>query len=128
VDTINGLQLSYALAYSVGVWAWTFALLGIGLRFMSAYSPVRRYVADASYWIYLVHLPIVLALQVLVSRWSWPWPAKLAFILGVAMATMLLSYQWFVRYGAIGGVLNGKRRQRPTATPAVDGATAVKVT
>ena len=41
-------------------WAWRCAS-------SPAYSPVRRYIADASYWLYLIHLPIVMALQVAVA-------------------------------------------------------------
>ena len=37
---------------------------------------VRRYLADASYWLYLIHLPILMALQVAVSHLYWPWPVK----------------------------------------------------
>ena len=38
-------------------------------------------VADASYWIYLVHLPIVAAFQVLVGRLPWHWSIKFPLIL-----------------------------------------------
>ena len=38
-------------------------------------------VADASYWIYLVHLPIVAAFQVLVGRLPWHWSVKFPLIL-----------------------------------------------
>src|SRR5688572_7782362 len=44
----------YAYIFGVAVWAWVFGLTGAALRFLSNYSAVRRYIADASYWIYLV--------------------------------------------------------------------------
>ena len=37
--------------------------IGFAVRHLAGHSPARRYLADASYWIYIVHLPIVLALQ-----------------------------------------------------------------
>jgi len=37
---------------------------------------------------------------------------KFAIIIGVSMALLLTSYQWGVRYTAIGRLLNG-RRMRP---------------
>ena len=69
----NATTAVYAVCYAVAIWAWTLAIVGAALRFCSNESPVRRYVADASYWIYLVHVPLVMALQTAVARWSWPW-------------------------------------------------------
>ena len=41
------------------VWLLTFALIGLALRHASRPSRIGRYLADASYWLYLTHLPIV---------------------------------------------------------------------
>ena len=71
-----------------------------------------RYIADASYWLYL----IVMALQVMVSRFDWPWPAKFAAILAIGFPVMFASYQFLVRYSFIGAMLNG-RRIRGTNAP-----------
>lgn len=109
----DGIKLTYAMIYSIGVWAWTFAIIGTGLRFMSGFSARRRYVADASYWLYLIHLPMVMALQVSVAKWPLSWAVKFPLILLVSFGVMLASYQWFVRYTAIGAALNGKRHARP---------------
>ena len=110
----NGLTLLYAMLYSIGVWSWSFALIGIGLRFMSRFSQPRRYLADASYWVYLIHLPIVMALQVMVAKWPGSAIAKFAFILVIGLAVMLLSYQWLVRGRAIGALLNGRSKRAGT--------------
>ena len=95
-------------------WSWTFAVVGTALRFLSRQSAVRRYIADASYWIYVVHVPLIMALQVAVSQLAWPWWVKFPLILGVAFSLMFASYQLFVRYSFIGAVLNG-RRTRPSS-------------
>ena len=39
-------------------------------------APARRYIADASYWIYLAHLPVVAAFQVWVGHWPLHWGVK----------------------------------------------------
>ncbi|MBR0775730.1 acyltransferase family protein [Bradyrhizobium diazoefficiens] len=108
-----------AVLYALAIWTTTFAVIGVSLRFMSGFSPVRRYLADASYWLYLIHLPIVMALQVALSQFDWPAPVKLAIILGVAIAVMLASYHVLVRYTVVGVVLNGKRAPRAAAPAAV---------
>ena len=102
----------YAAMYALAVWSWTLGLIGLALRYLANESKTRRYIADASYWLYLVHLPIVLALQIVVSQYTWPWPLKFALILGVAFPIMLVSYKYCVRSTFIGAVLNGKRYPR----------------
>ena len=71
----------YTAGYALSIWYWTFGLLGAAVRFFSRRSPVRRYLADASYWFYLVHLPIVFALQVLLMNVPLHWTLKFPLIL-----------------------------------------------
>jgi hypothetical protein len=105
----DATTLAGAACYAMATWTATFAVIGMALRFLSGFSPARRYIADASYWLYLIHLPIVMALQVAVSRLDWPWPAKFAAILAIAFPVMFASYQLLARYTFIGAVLNGRR-------------------
>jgi glucan biosynthesis protein C len=117
----NGLaRAPYVAAYTLAVWTWTAGLIGLALRHLNGESRVRRYIADSSYWIYLVHLPLILALQGAVSRLPWAWEAKFAVILGVGFPLMFATYQLLVRRTVLGAILNGKRepaRPRRTAQP-----------
>jgi glucans biosynthesis protein C len=103
------IKLAGCVCYALAIWTTTFAVIGLALRFLAGYSATRRYLADSSYWLYLIHLPIVMALQVALSPLDWPWPLKFAAILLVALPVMLVSYQLLVRYSIIGAVLNGRR-------------------
>lgn len=105
-------DIAYALSYALAAWSWTFAIVGLGLRFLSGHSPVRRYLADASYWIYIAHLPLVMALQVAMSRVQWPWFAEFALVLVATLAILLPSYDLLVRDTWIGAWLNGRRKPR----------------
>ena len=108
-----GLKMfGYALSYTVAIWSWVFAITGIALRFLSRESRVRRYIADSSYWLYLVHLPVVAALQVLVGHLPWHWAIKFPLILVASFAILFASYHAFVRFTFIGGLLNGRRYDR----------------
>lgn len=61
-----------AVVYAFAAFTATFAAVSLSLRFLSGYSAVRRYLAEASYWIYLIHLPLVMAGQVLMLEVSLP--------------------------------------------------------
>jgi glucans biosynthesis protein C len=106
------LRLISAILYAPAIWVSTFAVLGLALRFMSGFSRTWRYLADASYWLYLIHLPIVMALQVALSQLDWPGLTKFAIILLVALPPMLVSYHLLVRFTFIGVALNGRRAEK----------------
>lgn len=96
-------------AYALTGWSLSFALIGYALQYAAGYSAPRRYLADASYWIYLIHLPLLMALQVLASRMQAPWWLEYPAMVVLAMALMLLSYRLLVRGSWIGALLNGRR-------------------
>jgi peptidoglycan/LPS O-acetylase OafA/YrhL len=102
-------SLSCAAFYA---WAMTFAVTGWFLRFASKPRDWVRYLADASYWCYLVHLPVVLGLQIIIARWPISGFIKFPLLLAVTMALLLVSYHWRVRYTYIGAVLNGPRMRK----------------
>lgn len=106
------LRLVAIVLYASAIWVTTFAAIGLALRFMSGFSPTWRYLADASYWLYLIHIPIVMALQVALSQFDWPGLVKFAIILVVALPPMLASYHLLVRFTFIGAVLNGRRAEK----------------
>jgi len=92
-------------------YAWTMALSLIGLfcRLFSHPRPAVSWLADASYWMYLVHVPLVMAAQLVVRRWPLPADVKFVVILATVSLLLLASYRWCVRYTAIGSLLNGPR-------------------
>jgi glucan biosynthesis protein C len=122
----DAIHLAGSVCYALAIWTTTFAAIGSALHFLSGYSRTRRYLADASYWLYIIHLPLVMALQVMVSRLDWPWALKFALILLIALPVMLASYQLLVRHTFIGVVLNGRRmhhERQPVAAATEPAAT-----
>ena len=115
----DAATLAYAAGYAFAAWNWAYGLTGLALRYLSGHSAARRYLADASYWIYLIHLPLMMALQVAVARLEMPAYLKFPLIVVAVLAVALLSYRWFVRYSFVGAMLNGRKakpvRPRPSA-------------
>ena len=120
------MKLGFALAYTGSIWGWVFGLIGLAMRYLNTESPVRRYLADSSYWLYLTHLPLVLFLQGYVATMHLSWVVKLPVILTVTLAVLLLSYHYLVRPTFIGQLLNGRKypRRGQRAAPAASAAAA----
>ena len=90
-------------------WLMTFGLMGVFAKLLSRQSKTLRYVSDSSYWLYLVHIPLVIYLQYLVRSYEVSPSLKFLGICVASSVILLLSYQIFVRYTPIGTLLNGKR-------------------
>ncbi len=110
-------KAALAACYALATWSWTLGLIGAALRFLACERPAIRYVADASYWLYLMHLPVVMALQVLVLGLPLPAVAKWAVVTGGAFLILIASYHLLVRHSWIGRWLNG--RKLPWRKPAL---------
>ena len=110
------LKAPLAAVMALAVFASTFAVLSLALRFASGHSAVRRYLADASYWVYIVHLPLVMVGQVLLLDAPLPWWGKLLAVVAGTMVVALTTYELLVRHSFVGRWLNGRRvpwRHRP---------------
>jgi hypothetical protein len=99
----------YAGLYALSVWGWTLGIIGAAMRLLQRENAAIRYVSDASYWIYIVHLPIVMALHVALAPLALSWFAKFPMVVGLTLAISFVSYELLVRYSWIGAILNGKR-------------------
>lgn len=108
-------SMLYATLYALGVWGWTLGLIGAAVRFLKRENAAVRYVADASYWIYIVHIPVLLVTQGVVQPFNLPWFAKYPMTVGISFAIMFVSYDLFVRYSWLGAILNGRKQRPPKA-------------
>jgi len=114
------IRAAYAGIYLLAVWSWSLGLVGAAVAWMSAPSARWRYLADASYWMYLIHVPIVWGLQAWMVRWPLHWSIKFALILSITAPLLLASYHYLVRATFMGKFLNGRKYER--ALPAVNAA------
>ncbi len=113
VDGVDGLG-RFVLAAGTALFASTtsLGLFGIALAWTRGVSPAVKYVAEASFWVYLAHHPLVGLAQIALSRWEGPSAVKFALVtLAVAVVT-LGSYELMVRRTWIGALLNGRRGSR----------------
>ena len=114
------IRAAYAGAYMLAVWSWSLGLVGAAVAWLSAPSAQWRYLSDASYWMYLIHVPIVWGLQAWMMRWPLHWSIKYALILAISGVLLLASYHYMVRSTFLGKFLNGRKYER--ALPVVSAA------
>lgn len=97
----------------------TLSCLVLGKQFLDRASKPVRFIADSSYWVYIMHLPVLFFVQYLLLDTNWnPW---IEFLIS-SFATMgigMLTYALIIRPTPIGWMLNGRRRKQPSeAVPA----------
>lgn len=106
----------HALAlYANGIVCWS-AIIGFWGLFAKLFrerSAIWRYLAGASYWIYLIHLPFLAAAQGGLAQTSVASPIRLVLAVLASIAGSLLTYELFVRRTWLGRFLEG-RKKRPT--------------
>ena len=96
------LQVAFA-------WMASFGLIGLFHQVMSGGNFRVRWLSDASYWMYLLHLPLVFVAQGIVARFPTHALINFVFICGIVTPLLLLSYRYLVRYSFVGTLLNGAR-------------------
>lgn len=95
-------------------------VLGVTGSFLHLFqrpSRVMRYVSDSAYWVYLIHLPLVVAINIIFIPLPIAALPKFALVMLTSTIIMYLSYHVLVRYTWIGTMLNGPRH-RPAAAQA----------
>ena len=97
------------LIESTYTWLMIFASVQVFARWFSHPSSVLRYLSDASYWMYLIHIPLIYFVQ----YWIAPFPInpwiKLPIVCVFTGLILIISYHVLVRSTLIGTFLNGRR-------------------
>lgn len=106
------IKASFVLSYAIMMWSLVTLTIGLFKRLLNRPSRTVRYIADASYWLYLIHLPIVVWLQIAFAEFDIHWSIKLVAISSITILIAILIYDVFIRSTFIGAILNGKRKPR----------------
>lgn len=98
-----------ALTYGATSWLWSLALIGGFLKLMPTQNRVFQYIAESSYWVYLIHMSFTIGFGILL--YQVPLGAIEKMILNTVATTIvcLISYHLLVRRTFIGRLLNGKK-------------------
>ncbi len=93
----------------------TVGLLGVFQRRYDRHpSVLGQYVSDASYWIYLIHLPLLIFVAGALSAFPWSALTKYLLTVSVVVPIVFASYHFFVHATRFGGLLKGNRNAPDT--------------
>lgn len=108
VEKSSGIYLYY-LFNAIIPWLLIFGFTGLSLRYLNHYSSIGRYISDASYWVYLVHLPILIFMQGMLVGFEWHGIIKFLIVSAGTLLIAFVSYNFLVRGTFMGQFLNGKK-------------------
>ncbi len=113
-----------ALTTGLTATCWTICLVGLTERLLKSPSSVVRWLVDSSYWIYVMHLPVVAFFTFWLANLdrqdrlreltgvAWSPESKFLLATVLTLAIGLATYQCLVRHTPINNLLNGRRSQR----------------
>lgn len=104
----NGARVLHALLEACAGWWMTLWCLLAARRWLDTRSATMRWLADGSYWVYLAHLPILLAIQYPLLDAPFHWTIKFAISVTGTFLLSFASYQVLVRHTVVGRLLDGK--------------------
>lgn len=110
---LSGTQLLIGALEAYIAVHMTLVCLVAGKALIDKASRVNRFIADSSYWVYIIHLPVLWVLQVFLLDTDWNvWLEFLLSSFGT-LAIGALTYVLFIRWTPIGWLLNGRKNRRP---------------
>lgn len=110
---VRGVKhLSLVLAQSISVTYWSLLALIFSSRYLEHANKFTRYISDASYWVYLIHIPVLLYIQMLLLSLNISIYLKFFIAVITCLIVCFISYQLFVRFSIIGKLLNGIKYNR----------------
>ena len=107
LDNINVAALA---SQSIAIVAWTGVALLAGYKWLNQRSEFSIYLCNASYWLYLIHVPLLMYIQLPLMSFSLPASVKLIISVVATLVVGGASYHLFVRNTLLGIFLNGKKK------------------
>lgn len=98
----EGHRIIAIIFYSIANSLLFLNFIAICIKWFNKENVVIRFFADASYWIYLIHIPIVIYLQYYFVHSSLPLFVQFIFICVMTLLIASISYQLFIRNTSLG--------------------------
>ena len=84
-------------------------MIGGALRFFDYESPWILYISQSSYWVFLVHLPVVYVAGWWMVQYDLPAIVKFSCVAGFTTVVCFVTYHYWVQKTWVSVFLNGRR-------------------
>ena len=108
-DTLSILFVVNQIVQVLSIWLLVFGLTGVCERMFRKENRTVRYLVDASYWIYLMHLPLTIFIPACFRYWNIDGTIKMFVMMILVTIPLLITYHFLVRGTVLGVVLSGRR-------------------
>lgn len=89
---------------------WTLSAVLYAKSYLNRSNPLLRYISDISYWVYIVHLPMLFFIQFLLTDLAWPIAVKFLISSLCTLAISMMSFHLLVSWTWLARMLVGKSR------------------
>ncbi len=103
------VHLGAVLANALCTWALVYLFLGAAQRFFDRESPWIQYVSQSSYWVFLVHMPLVSFAGWRLLQFDLPAVLKFLLVCGFTSVVGFLTFHYWVQKTWLSDFLHGRR-------------------
>ncbi|MEC7195728.1 MAG: acyltransferase family protein, partial [Planctomycetota bacterium] len=107
-------HMQSAVQQTVYVWTCIFAAVGLCRSVLAEEGSWVRQISEASYWLYLTHLPVVMVLQHFFAETNLDPILKFSLITLITTVGLYLPWQYFFKRTIIGRLLIGRASSKPS--------------
>jgi glucan biosynthesis protein C len=108
-ETTQEFHAAAVISNAFLTWSLIYFFMGLFLKYLDFQSPWILYVSNSSYWVYLLHMPVVCFIAWLMLPLQLPALVKFSVIVLSTTGICFLSYHYFVQNTWLGSTLNGKK-------------------
>ena len=103
------VHLAAVVVHGLCTWTLIYLFIGAALRFFDYESPWILYTSQSSYWVFLVHMPIVCIAAWWLVQYDLPALFKFAVVVTVTTLACFVTYHYWVQNTWVSDFLNGRR-------------------
>jgi glucan biosynthesis protein C len=104
-----GIHMAAVLLHGFCTWTLIYFFIGCALRYFDRESPWILYTSQSSYWVFLLHLPVVCFVAWLLVPYDLPAIAKFLVVGSVTTVVCFVTYHYWVQRTWVSDFLNGRR-------------------